>query len=201
MEYTELQVTSNFTFLRGASHPEELMEQAAQYGYTTLAITDRNTLAGIVRAHAAAKKLGNIRLIVGCRLDVTDGPSILAYPMNKDAYASLSSLLTLGNLRTEKGLCDLSTKDVFEFAQGSKLVLLHLNLMGTCILMKILSRRPGAIRRSLVRMYILPLPAIITVTIKNTSIRFVGCPMPFRFRWLLQTTCIITIPGGGSCRM
>ena len=55
MAYTELQVTSNFTFLRGASHPEELVEQAALLGYTTLAITDRNTVAGIVRAHAAAK--------------------------------------------------------------------------------------------------------------------------------------------------
>ena len=124
MQYTELQVTSNFTFLRGASHPEELIEQAAQYGYTTLAITDRNTLAGIVRAHAAAKKQENIRLIVGCRLNVMDGPSILAYPMNKDAYAKLSSLLTLGNLRTEKGQCQLFIKEVFQYTQGCKLILL-----------------------------------------------------------------------------
>ena len=67
MKYTELQVTSNFTFLRGASHPEELAEQAAALGYTEIAITDRNSFAGVVRAHVAAKKAG-IRLMVGCRI-------------------------------------------------------------------------------------------------------------------------------------
>src|SRR6185295_2173227 len=79
MEYTELQVTSNFSFLRGASHPEELVVQAADYGYKSIAITDRNTFAGIVRAHVAARS-NNIRLIVGCRLDLLDGPSLLAFP-------------------------------------------------------------------------------------------------------------------------
>ena len=69
MNYTELQVTTNFSFLRGASHPEELVEQAAAYGYNEIAITDRNTLAGIVRAHAAAKEK-DIRIITGCRLDL-----------------------------------------------------------------------------------------------------------------------------------
>jgi error-prone DNA polymerase len=83
--YTELQVTSNFTFLRGASHPEELVEQAAAYGYREIAITDRNTFAGIVRAHSAAKKNG-IRIIPGCRLDLIDGPSLLALPTNLKAY-------------------------------------------------------------------------------------------------------------------
>ncbi len=92
MKYTELQVTTNFSFLRGASHPEELVEQAAALGYAAVGITDRNTLAGIVRAHVAAKKAG-IRLIVGCRLDLQDGPSLLAYPMNKSGYARLSNLL------------------------------------------------------------------------------------------------------------
>ena len=67
MKYTELQVTTNFSFLRGASHPEELVEQAAIYGYDKIAITDRNTFAGIVRAHAAAKKK-EIKIIPGCRL-------------------------------------------------------------------------------------------------------------------------------------
>ena len=98
--YTELQVTSNFSFLRGASHPEELVAQAAAYGYQAIAITDRNTFAGIVRAYVAAKK-ENIRLIPACRLDLIDGPSLLAFPKNKNAYGKLSALLTLGNLRTE----------------------------------------------------------------------------------------------------
>jgi error-prone DNA polymerase len=66
MKYTEMQVTTNFSFLRGASHAEELVEQAVIYGYDRIAITDRNTLAGIVRAHAAAIKKG-IKIIIGCQ--------------------------------------------------------------------------------------------------------------------------------------
>src|SRR5690606_19758461 len=118
---TELQVTSNFSFLRGGSHPEELVEQTASLGYTEIAITDRNTLAGIVRAHVAAKKNG-IRLIVGCRLDLLDGPSLLAYPTDKDAYARLSGLLSLGNCRTEKGQCHLYKSDVYEHSEGIRFI-------------------------------------------------------------------------------
>lgn len=123
MGYIELQVTSNFSFLRGASHPEELVEQAAAYGYQAIAITDRNTLAGIVRAHAAAKRLG-IRLIPGCRLDLLDGPSLLAFPTNLEAYSLLSNLLTIGNRRTEKGKCDLYKMDVYEYSKGIKFIVL-----------------------------------------------------------------------------
>ncbi|NQD72760.1 PHP domain-containing protein, partial [Sphingobacterium shayense] len=82
MNYVELQVTSNFTFLRGGSHPEELIETAAALGHKAIALTDRNTLAGIVRAHIAAKNK-NIRFIPACRLDLLDGPSLLAFPENK----------------------------------------------------------------------------------------------------------------------
>src|SRR5215831_1537018 len=121
MEYTELQVTSNFSFLRGASHPEELIEQGATFGYREIAITDRNTLAGIVRAHAAAKTKG-IRIIIGCCLDLIDGSSVLAYPTNKESYSRLCSLLTKGNLRTEKGKCDLHKTDVYEHAKGIKFI-------------------------------------------------------------------------------
>lgn len=117
MEYTELQVTSNFSFLRGASHPEELVEHAAALGYKEIAITDRNSLAGIVRAHAAAKKTGT-RIIVGCRLNLVDGFSLLAYPTNLQAYSNLTNLLTLGNRRAEKGDCLLYKKDVFNFSAG-----------------------------------------------------------------------------------
>ncbi|MFY7731105.1 MAG: error-prone DNA polymerase, partial [Flavobacterium sp.] len=117
MSYTELQITSNFSFLRGGSHPEELMQQAAVLGYKAVALTDYNTLAGVVRAHVAAKKAG-IRLIVGCRLELLDGPPLLAYPTDKDAYARLSGLLSLGNLRAEKGQCYLYKADVYKYAQG-----------------------------------------------------------------------------------
>lgn len=123
MSYTELQVTSNFTFLRGASHPNELAEQAAEMGYKAIAITDRNSFAGIVRAHAAAKKKG-IRIIVGCRLDLLDGPSLLAYPTNLAAYSRLCNLLSTGNLRAEKGDCHLYKADVYQFAEGVKFIAL-----------------------------------------------------------------------------
>ncbi|HZB12565.1 MAG TPA: PHP domain-containing protein, partial [Chryseolinea sp.] len=73
MPYSELQVTTNFSFLRGASHPEEMVEEASQYGYPSIAITDRNTFAGVVRGHVAAKKLG-IQFIPACRLDLLDSP-------------------------------------------------------------------------------------------------------------------------------
>jgi len=123
MKYTELQVTTNFSFLQGASHPEEFVEQAELYGYREIAITDRNTVAGIVRAYAAAKGK-NIRIIYGCRLDLLDGPSLLAYPTDKASYAQLCSLLTKGNLRTEKGKCDLYKSDVYEHAKDIKFVVI-----------------------------------------------------------------------------
>ncbi|KOH42590.1 error-prone DNA polymerase [Sunxiuqinia dokdonensis] len=121
MNYTELQVTTNFSFLRGGSHPEEMVERAAELGYQAIAITDRNTLAGIVRAHAEARGKA-IRLIPGCRLDLLDGPSLLAYSTDKDAYSRLSSLLTKGNLRAEKGQCHLYKADVYDHAQGIKFI-------------------------------------------------------------------------------
>ena len=121
--YIELQTTTNFSFLRGASHPEELVEQALILGYKAIAITDRNSLAGIVRAYAAAKK-AKIRIIIGCRLDLQDGISLLVYPTNKKAYSQLSNLLTLGNRRAEKGDCHLYKADVYQYAQDMKLIVL-----------------------------------------------------------------------------
>ncbi|RZK93204.1 MAG: DNA polymerase III subunit alpha [Pedobacter sp.] len=112
MQYVELQVTSNFSFLRGASHPEELVEKAVELGYPKIAIADRNSLAGIVRAHVVTRK-HDIKLIPACRLDLLDGPSLLAYPINKNGYANLSALLSLGNSRAEKGQCHLYQADVW----------------------------------------------------------------------------------------
>src|SRR5580692_1849006 len=109
--YAELQVTSNFSFLRGASHPDELVQQAKLHGLAAIAITDRNSFAGIVRAHQAAKEAG-IRLVVGVRLDLRDGTSLLAYPENRAAYGSLTTLLTLGKRRAPKGKCHLDYADI-----------------------------------------------------------------------------------------
>lgn len=121
MSYTELQVSSNFSFLRGASHPDELLRQAHAFGYKAMAITDRNSLAGIVRAHVTARE-NKMRLIIGCRLDLQDGPSLLAYPVNRSGYANLCQLLTKGNLRAEKGQCRLFRQDVFDHADGMKFI-------------------------------------------------------------------------------
>ncbi len=121
MTYIELQVTTNFSFLRGGSHPDEMILQAQAYGYKAIAVADRNTLAGIVRAHVAAEE-AKVRLIVGCRLALQDGPELLAYPTDRAAYARLCQLLTRGNLRAEKGQCHLYKKDVFELAEGMKLI-------------------------------------------------------------------------------
>ena len=123
MSYTELQVTSNFSFLRGASHPEELAQQAASLGYAAIAVTDRNSFAGIVRAHAAAKKAA-VRLIPACRIDLLDASSLLAYPTNIHAYSQLCNLLSIGNLRAEKGDCHLYLQDVFTHAAGTKFIVL-----------------------------------------------------------------------------
>jgi len=115
--YAELQVTTNFTFLRGASHPEEMAAEAAALGLAAVAVTDRTTLAGVVRAHGAAKDAG-IQLIVGTRLDLTDAPSLLCLPTDRAAYGRLSRLLTLGKRRAPKGACDIALADVHDHADG-----------------------------------------------------------------------------------
>lgn len=116
MKYTELQVTTNFSFLRGGSHPEELVQRAVELGHSEIAITDHNTLAGIVRAHSATKGKP-IRIIPACRLNLLNGPSLLAYPTNREAYSRLSGLLTEGNRRAEKGECHLYKRDVYRYAK------------------------------------------------------------------------------------
>jgi len=117
--YAELAVTTNFTFLTGASHPDEFVEQAAALGHAAAAIADTNTLAGIVRAHTAAKDTG-IPLAVGCRLVFTDpaSPAILVYPTSRPAYSRLSRLLTLGKRRAPKGECHLALHDLLEHEEG-----------------------------------------------------------------------------------
>jgi error-prone DNA polymerase len=115
--YTELQTTTNFSFLRGASQVEELFAHAAMLGHRALGITDRNTLAGIVRAHLRAKETG-VRLIAGCRLDLTDAPPLLVYPTDRPSWSRLCRLLTLGKGRAGKGACDLRWADLEAGAEG-----------------------------------------------------------------------------------
>ncbi|WGR61629.1 error-prone DNA polymerase [Paracoccus ferrooxidans] len=115
--YAELHVTSHFSFLRGASSPEDLFATAALMGIEALAVADRNTLAGIVRAHEAAKETG-VRLIVGCRLDLACGMSVLVYPTDRPAYSRLCRLLTLGKTRAGKGKCHLEWADLVAYGEG-----------------------------------------------------------------------------------
>jgi error-prone DNA polymerase len=123
MTYAELQVTTHFSFLRGASSLRELFEQAKLLGLSALGITDRNSLAGIVRAYEAAKETG-VRLVVGCRLDLMDGTSLLVYPMDRAAYSRLCRILSLGKSRAGKGKCALVWEDVEAWSEGLLAVLL-----------------------------------------------------------------------------
>ena len=123
MRYAELQVTSNFSFLRGASGCDELLATAQVLGIEAIAIVDRNSLAGVIRAWEAAKETG-VRLVIGCRLDLSDGMSILVYPTDRGAYSRLCRLLTLGKGRGGKGKCVLDLTDVAQHAEGLLAVLL-----------------------------------------------------------------------------
>jgi len=115
--YAELQATSHFSFLRGASSCEELFAQAAALGIEAVGIVDRNSLAGIVRAHEASKTTG-VRLIVGCRLDLADGISVLVYPTDRPAYARLCRLLSLGKKRGGKAKCHIEWADLVAYGEG-----------------------------------------------------------------------------------
>ncbi|NBJ13814.1 error-prone DNA polymerase [Microvirga arsenatis] len=121
--YADLQVTTHFSFLRGASSPAELFEQAKRLGIAALGITDRSSLAGIVRAYEAATDTG-VRLVVGCRLDLTDGTSLLVYPTDRPAYSRLCRLLSIGKSRGGKGKCFLTWDDVVQWNQGLLAILL-----------------------------------------------------------------------------
>ncbi len=131
-DYVELQVTTNFSFLRGASHPEELVETAARLGHRAIAISDRNSLAGVVRAHVAAKRVG-IRLITGARLDLGDCASVLCFPTDRAAYGRLSKLLTLGRRRAPKGACRIGREDLFEHGEGQIVVALPPARLGSSL--------------------------------------------------------------------
>jgi error-prone DNA polymerase len=120
--YAELQVTSQYSFLRGASSADELFATAALMGIEALAVVDRNSVAGIVRAHEAAKATG-VRLIVGCRLDLACGMSVLVYPTDRDAWSRLCRLLTLGKGRAGKGGCHLEWADLVGYGEGMIAVL------------------------------------------------------------------------------
>jgi error-prone DNA polymerase len=109
--YAELHCLSNFTFLRGASHPDELIEQAAALGYSALALTDECSLAGVVRAHQATKAAG-LKLLVGSEMTTADGLKLVFLARNREGYGNLSALITLARRRAEKGGYTLQRHDL-----------------------------------------------------------------------------------------
>src|SRR5262245_65692543 len=109
-DYAELHSLSNFSFLRGASHPEELVERAAALGYKALALTDECSFAGAVRAHQAAKEHG-LKLILGTEV-VLEKTKLVLLASDRKAYGAISSLITLGRRRSKKGKYSLSRGDV-----------------------------------------------------------------------------------------
>ena len=117
MQYAELHCKSNFSFLQGASHAVELVERAKRIGYQAIAITDRNTLAGIVRAHGAAKD-NDLQFIVAAELTFVDAPACVVWIPNRKAYGQLCQLLTRGRRRAGKGKCLLYFDDLKEVGQS-----------------------------------------------------------------------------------
>ncbi|MDY0169877.1 MAG: error-prone DNA polymerase [Thermoguttaceae bacterium] len=117
MPYAELHAKTNFSFLEGASHPEEIVRRAAELGYAAVAVTDRNSLAGVVRAHGAAKEAG-VKLLVGAEVTPEDAPPAVLLAMDRRGYGRLARLLTVGRRRAKKGECRLTMADVAEHAEG-----------------------------------------------------------------------------------
>jgi len=125
--YAELAVTTNYSFLRGASQPEDLALRAAALGHAAIGIADHNTLAGVVRAYAALAQVPEPkpRLLVGARLVFCDGtPDIIAYPQDRAAYGRLCRLLSAGKLRAPKGDCFLTLDDLLHWREGLLLIVM-----------------------------------------------------------------------------
>ena len=143
-DYAEIGITTNFSFLRGGSQPQEYVHQASEFRLPAIGIADRNTLAGVVRAY---KELENPevthkpKLLTGARLVFIDGtPDILVYPRDRDAYGRLCQLLSRGKLRAEKGECHLKLDDLLDFAEGQFLILTLPHRFESAGVLKVLGR-------------------------------------------------------------
>ena len=156
--FAELVAATNFSFLRGASHPREMVAQAAALGLAAIGIADRNTLAGVVRAHTAAKE-HNIRLCVGARLVTTDGFEAACYPTDRAAYGRLCRLLTAGNRRAVKGQCHFSFEEMLAAGEGQIFIVLPPRRLTAQF-----SERLGTLRRLREGARISPPPSPIAAT-------------------------------------
>ena len=128
MPFIELSATSNFTFLTGASHPEDYVLRAAELGFDAIAIADVNSVAGIVRAHTKARELARdggpkLRLIPAARIVVEGGFSVTALPQDRAGWGRLCRLLTLGRRCAPKGQCHLTLQDLLDGGEGLALLI------------------------------------------------------------------------------
>ena len=149
MGYAELAVTTNFSFLHGASHAGELVPRAAALGLAAIGVADRNTLAGVVRAHVAARAAG-LKLLIGARLVPQDGPEIIVYPINRAAYGRLSRLLSEGKMKPgiPKGECHIRLADILAAGEDQVMIVLPPNVPGPAFaeqLEQIAQAAPGRI--------------------------------------------------------
>ena len=169
--YTEFAVSSNFSFLRGASHPEELAATAAQLGMAGFGLADRNSVAGVVRAHAALRDIKEADVIApryhpGARLNFAGGadrdlPDVLAYPANRRGWGRLCRLLTLGNRRAKKGECHIGLSDLLDWSGDLELIVMpnaslqppELAATLPPLLQRLQQARPGAVHLAGVLLY------------------------------------------------
>src|SRR5690242_4943995 len=121
--YAELAVTTNFSFLRGASHPQEMVAQADELGLAAIGIADRNSFAGVVRGYDEARKR-QIKYLPGVRLVALDGFEMLAYPTDRAAYGHLCRLLTKGNRIAKKSDCHITFEEICGASSGQMLIAL-----------------------------------------------------------------------------
>ncbi|MFY7836888.1 MAG: error-prone DNA polymerase [Novosphingobium sp.] len=147
LPFAELVAATNYSFLRGASHPAQMVARAHHLGMSGIGIADRNTVAGVVRAHIAWRELGEqesgLQLAVGARLVFADGtPDIVAYPATRHGWGRLTRLLTLGNRRAEKGDCTLYLHDLLDHAED---LLLIVTGNDQAVLKRLAEARPGAV--------------------------------------------------------
>src|ERR1700761_6103135 len=146
ISYAEIGLTTNFSFLRGGSHPQDYVHEASALRLAAIGIADHNTLAGVVRAHSEREDPGGPhkpKLLIGARIVFTDGtPDILVYPRDRAAYGRLCQLLTRGKMSAdvEKGECHLAFSDLLDYAEGQLLVLTLPHRFETTAATKILER-------------------------------------------------------------
>ena len=145
--FAELVAATNYSFLRGASHPAQMVARAHALGMAGIGIADRNTVAGVVRAHVAWREVGGLaggfRLAVGARLVFADGtPDVIAYPATRHGWGRLTRLLTLGNRRAEKGDCTLHLPDLLDHADDLLLISMGRD---RAVLERLAEARPGAV--------------------------------------------------------